>query len=78
MRIPTLMATKRLLQNILMALFLLALLVIGFRLWPHPPLSQGLPLSTAYYDRHGTLLRLSLANDDRYRLWTPLEEISHW
>ncbi|WP_016260086.1 transglycosylase domain-containing protein, partial [Yersinia pestis] len=76
MRIPTLMATKRLLQNILMALFLLALLVIGFRLWPHPPLSQGLPLSTAYYDRHGTLLRLSLANDDRYRLWTPLEEIS--
>ncbi|TNV45629.1 transglycosylase, partial [Yersinia pestis] len=39
MRIPTLMATKRLLQNILMALFLLALLVIGFRLWPHPPLS---------------------------------------
>lgn len=76
MHIPTRVTAKRLLQNILMALFLLALLAIGFRLWPHQPLSQELPLSTAYYDRHGTLLRLSLANDDRYRLWTPLEKIS--
>ncbi|WP_347254065.1 penicillin-binding protein 1C [Leminorella grimontii] len=67
---------KRLLQNLLMAAFLLALFCIGFRLWPHPPLSEGLPLSTAYYDRQGTLLRLTLSNDDRYRLWTPLEEIS--
>ncbi|VFS55981.1 Penicillin-binding protein 1A [Leminorella grimontii] len=67
---------KQLLQNLLMAAFLLALFCIGFRLWPHPPLSEGLPLSTAYYDRQGTLLRLTLSNDDRYRLWTPLEEIS--
>lgn len=67
---------KRLLQNLLMGLFLLALFCIGFRLWPHPPLSQGLPLSTAYYDRNGTLLRLTLTNDDRYRLWTNLEDIS--
>ncbi|WP_159566068.1 penicillin-binding protein 1C [Budvicia diplopodorum] len=58
-----------------MALFLLALLCIGFRLWPHPPLSQGLPLSTTYYDRHGSLLRFSLANDDRYRTWTRLDDI---
>lgn len=66
----------RLLQNILMALFLLALGVIGARLWPHPPLSQGLPFSSTYYDNQGTLMRISLANDDRYRLWTPLEDIS--
>ncbi|MBK5144364.1 penicillin-binding protein 1C [Budviciaceae bacterium BWR-B9] len=67
---------KRHMQNLLMGVFLLALFCIGFRLWPHPPLSQGLPLSTAYYDRQGTLLRFSLANDDRYRLWTKLEDIS--
>ena len=67
---------KRLLQNLTAALGLLALLLIGFRLWPHPPLSQGIPLSTAWYDRHGTLLRLSLASDDRYRQWTPLEQVS--
>lgn len=67
---------KRLLQNLAAALGLLALLLIGFRLWPHPPLSQGIPLSTAWYDRHGTLLRLSLASDDRYRQWTPLEQVS--
>lgn len=67
---------KRLLQNLAVALGLLALLLIGFRLWPHPPLSQGIPLSTAWYDRHGTLLRLSLASDDRYRQWTPLEQVS--
>lgn len=67
---------KRLLQNLAVALGLLALLLAGIRLWPHPPLSFGVPLSTAWYDRHGTLLRLSLASDDRYRQWTPLEAIS--
>ncbi len=59
-----------------MALLLLALLCVGFRLWPHPPLSQGLPLSTTFYDRNGSLLRFSLANDDRYRTWTKLEDVS--
>lgn len=67
---------KRLLQNIAMAVFLLALIVLACRLWPHPPLSQGQPFSSTYYDRQGTLMRITLANDDRYRLWTPLEQIS--
>ncbi|HEY4466582.1 MAG TPA: penicillin-binding protein 1C [Klebsiella sp.] len=66
----------RLLQNVLMALFLLALFGVGFRLWPHPRLSDGMLFSTAYYDREGKLLRLTLTGDDRYRLWTPLEEMS--
>lgn len=66
----------RLLQNVLMALLLLALFCIGFRLWPHPKLSEGVLLSTAYYDKDGTLLRLTLTGDDRYRLWTPLEQMS--
>lgn len=42
-----------------------------------PPLSRGYPSSVAVYDaseRH--LLRLTLAADESYRLWTPLAEIS--
>ncbi|EOW1329968.1 penicillin-binding protein 1C [Klebsiella aerogenes] len=65
-----------LLQNVLMAFFLLGLFCVGFRLWPHPRLSDGVLYSTAYYDREGKLLRLTLTGDDRYRLWTPLNEIS--
>lgn len=68
--------TGRVLQNGLMAVFLLTLLLGAIRLWPHPPLWQGLPQSSVYYDRHGALLRITLANDDRYRLWTPLEQVS--
>ncbi|HEY0208104.1 penicillin-binding protein 1C [Acerihabitans sp.] len=71
-------AVKRLLQNIAMAVFLLALIVLACRLYPHPPLSRGLPFSSVYYDRQGTLMRITLANDDRYRLWTPLEQVSPW
>ncbi|WP_410014520.1 penicillin-binding protein 1C [Sodalis sp. C49] len=69
-------ALQRRLQNIAMAVFLLALLVLACRLWPHPPLSRGQPLSSVYYDRQGTLMRIALASDDRYRLWTPLERVS--
>ncbi|MCB1611200.1 MAG: penicillin-binding protein 1C, partial [Xanthomonadales bacterium] len=43
---------------------------------PQPPLSLQAPQSVAVYDRHGQLLRLSLASDQRYRLWQPLEQIS--
>lgn len=63
-------------QNGLMALFLLTLLVVGIRLYPHPPLAEGLLLSTEVYDSHHKLLRLTLASDERYRLWTPLQDIS--
>lgn len=37
---------------------------------------SGVQFSTAYYDRNGELLRLTLAADDKYRLFTPLSEIS--
>ncbi|MEP6897858.1 MAG: penicillin-binding protein 1C, partial [Rhodanobacter sp.] len=46
------------------------------RLWPHPPLRDWQPSSTAVYDDHGRLMRLTLASDDRYRLWVPLQDIS--
>jgi membrane carboxypeptidase/penicillin-binding protein PbpC len=35
--------------------------------------ARWLPSSTAVYDDHGRLLRLTLASDDRYRLWVPLK-----
>lgn len=41
-----------------------------------PALIEGVPFSTAYYDRDGRLLRLSLAQDGAYRLFTPLEDFS--
>lgn len=67
---------ERWLQNSLVVAILLAMVFIGFRLWPHPPLSEGMAFSRTYYDRDGTLLRITLANDERYRLWTSLEDIS--
>lgn len=47
-----------------------------FRLWPHPPLSAFAPSSTAVLASDNTLLRLTLAQDEQYRLWVPLEKIS--
>ena len=63
-------------QNWLVGFALIAAVLIGCRLWPHPPLRSWLPSSTAVYDDHGHLLRLTLASDDRYRLWVPLKDVS--
>src|SRR5262249_24262076 len=52
--------------------FLLALI----RFWPHDPLSARVPLSTAVWSADGELLRVTLASDDQYRLWTPLSDMS--
>ena len=54
----------------------LGLVVVVLRLLPHPPLSTHAPQSVAVYDRSGRLLRLTLASDERYRLWLPLAEMS--
>src|ERR1700690_3792590 len=63
-------------QNTLAALFLLAALLAGIRLWPHPSLQSWKPSSVAATHQHVHLLRLVLASDDRYRLWVPLKDIS--
>jgi penicillin-binding protein 1C len=42
---------------------------------PKPTLSSLYPSSTAIYARHGQLLRLTLAKDQQYRLWLPLQQI---
>jgi penicillin-binding protein 1C len=63
-------------QNWLVGLALLTLVLLACRLWPHPPLRDWQPSSTAVYDDHGRLMRLTLASDDRYRLWVSLRDIS--
>jgi penicillin-binding protein 1C len=42
---------------------------------PKPALADFYPKSTAIYARHGELLRLTLASDGQFRLWTPLADI---
>jgi penicillin-binding protein 1C len=46
------------------------------RLWPHQPLAERVPLSTAVWSADGELLRVTLAADDQYRLWPPLSQMS--
>lgn len=64
------------LQNIIVALLLLFIVGVIIRLYPHPPLSEPLTFSHSYYDSNHKLLRMTLATDQRYRTWTPLEDIS--
>jgi len=63
-------------QNWLVGAALIIVVLVGFRCWPHKPLREWLPSSTAVYDARGRLLRLTLASDDRYRLWVPLKDVS--
>lgn len=44
--------------------------------WPHHSLQQQISLSTGVWSADGELLRVSLASDDQYRLWTPIDRIS--
>ncbi len=60
----------------LVVLVFAAAVLVLVRWWPRPPLSDMVLQSVAVEDRHGRLLRLTLAADQRYRLWTPLDKIS--
>src|ERR1700712_5476463 len=62
---------RRPLRAVSLIACLLALGLAGVRLWPRPPLAPAVPRSTAGYARGGELLRLTLARDGQYRLWTP-------
>jgi len=56
--------------------FILVLLVALPRLLPKAPLSEAFPSSRSVTASGGELLRLTLASDDQYRLWTPLPQIA--
>ncbi|MDR1192324.1 MAG: penicillin-binding protein 1C [Verrucomicrobiales bacterium] len=55
---------------------LLVAAALGWWLAPRPDLWRGVSFSRCYYDRDGRLLRVTLADDRRYRVYTPLAEIS--
>lgn len=54
---------------------LLLAAVAACRFLPHPPLASFAPSSTAVLAADGSLLRLTLAADGQYRLWSPLADI---
>jgi penicillin-binding protein 1C len=58
------------------ALLALGSLAAAVRLWPRPPLASQIPSSLAVFDAQGRLLRLTAAQDQQYRLWTPLDEVA--
>ncbi|WP_374086967.1 penicillin-binding protein 1C [Methylomicrobium lacus] len=60
---------------IALGLAAICLVLAVIRLIPKSPLSGRYPKSTAIYASHGELLRLTLASDGQYRLWTPLTDI---
>ena len=66
---------KRLSRYFILALLLTACLITP-RLYPHPTLASQIPSSQAFTAENGELLRLTLASDEQYRVWTPLEDIS--
>ena len=43
---------------------------------PKPPLLEGIDFSTRVRARNNEILRVSLTADQKYRVWTPLKEIS--
>ena len=43
---------------------------------PKPALLDGVSFSQCIRDRNGKLLRITLTSDQKYRVWTPLKEIS--
>jgi penicillin-binding protein 1C len=62
----------------LFSIFVVLILSAGLCLLfsPKPPLLRGIHFSTAIYDAQHHLLRLTLSQDDKYRLYTPLAQIS--
>jgi penicillin-binding protein 1C len=58
------------------ASIIVALALLTLRFWPHARLADQVNLSTSIWSADGQLLRVTLAPDDTYRLWTPLGKIS--
>ena len=55
---------------------IVTIIALAYLLAPKPAMFTGAQFSTAVYDRSGDLLRLTLAQDDKYRLFVPISEIS--
>ena len=56
--------------------FLTACVVSAWLALPKPPLLEGISFSQCVRDGNGKLLRVTLSADQKFRIWTPLHEIS--
>lgn len=63
-------------KYLLLATLVIAIVLVAIRLWPRPSLAQQISSSQAFLAENGELLRLTLADDHQYRVWTPLKDIS--
>ena len=66
----------KLLRRIGIALLITALCLIALRLSSRTPLQSAAAYSQAFYSSDGALLRLTLARDEQYRVWTPLSAMN--
>ena len=57
-------------------LVIIAIMLMGLRVYPKPALKDLIPHSTAIYAQDGTLLRLTLATDGQYQLWADYKDIN--
>ncbi len=64
---------KKVLRPAAILLLVIAAAIIAI---PKPELLRYQSTSRAFFDRQGRLLRLTLADDDRYRLQVPLQDIA--
>ncbi|MEO8097133.1 MAG: penicillin-binding protein 1C [Acidobacteriota bacterium] len=58
------------------AIACIPVILISIRLWPHASLRDQVPQSTSVWSADHELLRVTLAADEQYRVWTPLNEMS--
>jgi len=68
----------RALPRVLVAIFLV-IIGISAGIWlclPKPPLMDDVTFSRRVFDRDGHQLRMTLSRDEKYRVFTPLEQIS--
>ncbi len=63
-------------RSLVVAGLALVAIAVGLRLYPSAPLSSQGQYSSAIYAADGSLLRLTTASDEQYRLWTPYDSIS--
>lgn len=61
-------------RRLLISLGAMTIALMIWRWLPHPEWSHHQPSATEVRARDGSLLRLTLASDQRYRLWVPLAD----
>src|SRR5438552_19204685 len=70
------------LSRVICASWVRSLALLGMTAWfawlllPKPPLLDGISFSQVVRDRNGKLLRVALSDDQKFRIWTPLQKIS--